>query len=144
MLFETQGNASHIRTLFTSTHSQSFLHSQFRVLTLKNGSPSWLEQLTLCCLSFIPLGLCARFFCFPLFRRQLVPPALVTERFPICFRLPLAAVGLPPAIWASVASPLALLSPDGSEGGMEGREGGTRELGGQTLLRARSIVRVEF
>ena len=60
----------------------------------------------------------------PLFRRRLASLTVVTERFPICFRLPLAAVGSPPAIWARVASPLAHAAPDGTEGGMEGRQRG--------------------
>lgn len=87
-------NRGHVGALFNS-----FLHTQSRVLTLQNGSPSWLQQLTLSCLSFIPLGaLCFFFFSFLLFSGgNLSPPphplALVTKRFPICFRLPLAAVG---------------------------------------------------
>lgn len=67
------------------------------------------------------------FFSPPLSRGPLASLTVVTQRFPICFRLPLAAVGPPPAIWARVASPLALPAPDSTEGGMEGRRGGAEE-----------------
>lgn len=83
----------HIKALF-----KLFLHTLSRVLTLQNASPSCPQQL--CCPSFITLWAFVLIFFSPplpspLFRRQLVPPLLLSspKGFPICFRLPLAAVG---------------------------------------------------
>ena len=131
----------HIRAL-----CESFLHTLFRVLTLKNGSPSWFEQRALRCLSSIPLGLCARFFFFS--------PSSFQEA--TCFPLLSSPKGFPSAsdyLWLQLVSrqpsgPVWRLrslfsAPDGTEGGMQGgregerergREGGwdKSELGGQT------------
>ena len=128
----------HIRAL-----CESFLHTLFRVLTLKNGSPSWFEQRALRCLSSIPLGLCARFFFFPppLFRRQLVSPCSrhqkVSHLLPITFGCSwLAASHLGQCgVSARSSLPQTALREGWREGGRErGREGGwdKSELGGQT------------
>lgn len=66
-------NRGHVGALFNS-----FLHTQSRVLTLQNGSPSWLQQLTLSCLSFIPLGALCFFFFFlsSSFQEATCPPPI--------------------------------------------------------------------
>lgn len=113
-------NERHIRAL-----CDSFLHTLFRVLTLKNGSPSWFEQRTLRCLSSIPLGLCARFLFFPLLFSggNLFPLLSSPKGFPSASDyLWLQLVSRQPSgpVWRlrSLFSP-----PDGTEGG---REAGTR------------------